>query len=263
VESSVLTRSFPFSPLGAPPPAVSDKVLFKQYAAGDLNARAAIVQRYMPLARRLASRYRNSGEAREDLEQVAYVGLLKTIDRFEPDAGSFIGYAIPSIRGELKRHFRDKGWGMRVPRPVQERWLRVSEATDRLTADLGRSPSPRELAVKTQFTVEEVLEALDAAQSYSPRALDAPIAGDDDGVRTLGESIGHEDPGFHHVELGASISPAFADLPERQQKIVRMRFIEDLTQAQIAERFGISQMHVSRLLRRSLDHMGAAVQEAA
>jgi RNA polymerase sigma-B factor len=238
-------------------------VLFARYAQGDVQARSAIVERYMPLARRLASRYRNSGEAREDLEQVAYVGLLKTIDRFEPEAGSFIGYAIPSIRGELKRHFRDKGWGMRVPRPVQERWLRVSEATDRLTADLGRSPSPREVAAKTQLSIEEVLEALDAAQAYSPRALDAPIASDDDGARTLGESIGHVDPGFHHVELGASISPAFADLPDRQQQIVRMRFIEDLTQAQIAERFGISQMHVSRLLRRSLDHLGTAVEEAA
>jgi RNA polymerase sigma-B factor len=263
VETASLSPAFPFSSSGAPPPSVSDKVLFTRYAQGDVQARAAIVERYMPLARRLASRYRNSGEAREDLEQVAYVGLLKTIDRFEPQAGSFIGYAIPSIRGELKRHFRDKGWGMRVPRPIQERWLRVSEATDRLTADLGRSPSPREVAAKTQLTVEEVLEALDAAQAYSPRALDAPIASDDDGARTLGESIGHVDEGFHHVELGASISPAFADLPERQQQIVQMRFIEDLTQAQIAERFGISQMHVSRLLRRSLDHLGSAVGEAA
>jgi RNA polymerase sigma-B factor len=241
---------------------VPDALLFRRYADGDVAARSAIVERYMPLARRLAARYRHSGEAQEDLEQVAYVGLLKTIDRFEPDAGSFIGYAIPSIRGELKRHFRDKGWAMRVPRPVQERWLRVSEATERLTGDLGRSPTPRELAARTELSVEEVLEALEAAQSYSPRPLDAPIATDDDGTRTLGDSLGEVDPGYEHVEIGASISPVFATLPERQRQIMHLRFVEDLTQAQIAQQFGISQMHVSRLLRRSLDHLSEAVEAA-
>jgi RNA polymerase sigma-B factor len=240
----------------------SDPLLFRRYADGDVGARAAIVERYMPLARRLAARYRNSGEAQEDLEQVAYVGLLKTIDRFEPEAGSFIGYAIPSIRGELKRHFRDKGWGMRVPRPVQERWLKVSEATEHLTASLGRSPSVRELAARTGFSVDEVLEALDAAQAYSPRALEQPIGTDDDGTRTLADSLGGDDPGYEKVELGATISPAFAALPDRQQEIMRLRFVEDLTQVQIAERFGISQMHVSRLLRRSLDHLSGAVEAA-
>jgi RNA polymerase sigma-B factor len=239
-----------------------DEVLFRRYAAGDIRARTTIVERYMPLARRLAGRYRHSGEAQEDLEQVAYVGLLKTIDRFDPDAGSFLGYAIPSIRGELKRHFRDKGWGMRVPRPVQERSLRVSEASDQLTAILGRSPTLRELALKTACSIEEVLEALDAAQAYTPRALDQPVAGDEDGSRTLGDSLGAEDPGYEHVELGASISPAFAALPDRQQQIMRLRFVEDLTQAQIADRFGISQMHVSRLLRRSLDHLSGALEAA-
>jgi RNA polymerase sigma-B factor len=245
------------------PPGAGDEScdrLFRAYAGGDLRAREMIAEHYMPLAQRLARRYRHSGEALEDLEQVAFVGLLKTIDRFEPDAGSFIGYAVPSIRGELKRHFRDKGWAMRVPRPVQERWLRVGEATERLTARLGRSPSARELAVKTQLPLEEVVEALDVAQAYSPRTLDAPLASDEDGSRTLGDSLGAVDPGFEHVELGASIAPAFAELPTRQQRIMHMRFVEDQTQAEIADRFGISQMHVSRLLRRSLDHLSEAAE---
>jgi RNA polymerase sigma-B factor len=257
---SATSRSSFSPPLATAHP--SDQSLFRRYAEGDLDARAAIVERYMPLARRLAARYRRSGEAREDLEQVAYVGLLKTIDRFEPEAGSFIGYAIPSIRGELKRHFRDKGWGMRVPRPVQERWLKVSEATDQLTASRGHSPSVRELAARTGFSVEQVLEALDAAQAYAPRALDQPIAADDDGTRTLADSLGGDDPGYENVELGATLNPAFSALPDRQQQIMRLRFVEDLTQAQIAERFGISQMHVSRLLRRSLDHLSGAVEAA-
>ena len=239
-------------------PQTSDQTLFRRYSRGDVCARESIVDRYMPLARRLAARYRNSGEAREDLEQVAYLGLLKTIDRYEPGAGSFVGYAVPSIRGELKRHFRDKGWGTHVARPVQERWLRVNQATEALTSSLGRSPTPRQIAERTGFTLEEVLEAMEAGDAYSPRALDAPLVADDDGSRTLGESLGHEDPGFAHVEIGAAVGPAFALLPERQKRIVHMRLVEDMTQSQIAEKMNISQMHVSRLLRRSLNELQAA-----
>jgi RNA polymerase sigma-B factor len=232
--------------------------LFRRYAAGDLDAREALLRRHMPLARRLVARYRNTAEAREDLDQVAYVGLLKTIDRYDPDAGSFVRYAVTSIRGELKRHFRDKGWGVHLSRPMQERWMEVNAATQTLSASLGRSPSPRDLAEHTGLTLEEVLEALAAADAYAPRTLDAPI--DDDSAVTLGDSLGGEDPGYVNVEERAAIGPAVAELPERQRRILTLRFTEDLTQTEIAEQLGISQMHVSRLLRRSLAALSQAIE---
>jgi RNA polymerase sigma-B factor len=211
------------------------------------------------LARRLAARHRYSGESREDLEQVAFVGLLKAIDRYDPALGSFLGYAVPSIRGELKRHFRDKAWGMRVPRALQERCLDVSQAMDVLTGRLGRSPTPADVAEHTGYSVEEVLEALQAADAYSPRALDAPLRSEDGVRRTLGDSLGREDARYEIVEAAEAVNPAFRGLPPREQQILRLRFVEDLTQSAIGQRFGISQMHVSRLLRQSLDHLSVAV----
>ena len=183
----------------------------------------------MPLARRLGSSYRDTGQTRDDLQQVAYVGLLKAVDRYDPTLGSFVAYAVPSIRGELKRHFRDKGWAMRVPRILQERSLRVRKAAEALTAALGRVPTPGDLVSETGYSVEEVLEALETMHGYSPRSPDG------------------------------AVSSLFARLPERQQQIVRLRFVDDLTQSQIVERFGISQMHVSGLLHRSLRALSAAV----
>jgi RNA polymerase sigma-B factor len=223
-----------------------------------MDVRNVLVERYMPMARRLAARHRHSGEAREDLEQVAFVGLLKAIDRYDPALGSFVGYAVPSIRGELKRHFRDKGWGVRVPRSLQERWLKVSAANELLSGRLGRSPKPRDIAEHTGFTEEEVLEALEASDVYSPRALDAPVTSDDGVGRTLGDSLGAEDGAFEMVEVAESVEPAFQALPERERQILRLRFVDDLTQSEIAERFDISQMHVSRLLRRSLRELSRA-----
>jgi len=234
----------------------SDEQLLERYAGGSLDAREELTRRHMPMARRLAARHRRSSEPTEDLEQVAYLGLLKTIDRYEPGAGSFVGYAVTTIRGELKRHFRDHGWTLHVSRPVQERYLKVSAAASALSASGGHTPTVRELAEKTGLGIEDVVEALDAAQGYSPPSLDAPAGIDpENGARTLADTVGRTEPGYDTVELGEAIEPAFRRLPERQQQMLRMRFVEDLTQSEIASRCGVSQMHVSRLLRRSLNEL--------
>ncbi len=229
--------------------------LLRDYRRGDVAARDELVERLRPLARKLAARYRNSAESREDLEQVAYLGLLKAIERADPDRGPVIRFAIPTILGELKRHFRDYGWTMRVPRSLQERFLEVGDAVDELTAKLGRSPLPREVAKATGLTVEQVVEALDAATAYSPTGLDAPRRSDEGEDGTLADVVGAVDGAYEIVELGATLTPALRALPGRQREIVRLRFDEDLTQSEIAERIGISQMHVSRLLRRALERL--------
>jgi RNA polymerase sigma-B factor len=241
--------------------AEDEQELLRRYHGGELAARDELAERLMPLARRLAGRYRTTAEPREDLEQVAYLGLLKAIDRYDPEAGPFVRYAVPSVLGELKRHFRDKGWSMHVPRSLQERYLAVGEANDALASQLGRSPRPADIAEHTGFTLEEVLEALDASNAYSPVALDAPHPGEDDSLRTLGDTLGEEDGRFELVELGEAIAPALQALPERERTILHLRFVADMTQSEIADRVGVSQMHVSRLLRRSLDRLSAAAEE--
>jgi len=217
----------------------------------------------LPLARRLAHRYRNSGQAQDDLEQVAYLGLVKAVDRYEPSRGPLVRFAVPTILGELRRHFRDKGWGTHVPRSVQENLLRVTTAFEELATELGRTPGVRDVADLTGIPVEDVLHALEAGRAYTPASLDAPTTSDASETRLLGDTIGATDPHFDFVEVGAAIEPAFRRLPKRERKIVELRFFEDLTQAEIAERIGISQMHVSRLLRRALDTLHCAVDEAA
>ncbi len=213
----------------------------------------------MPLAKRLAGRYRHTDEPREDLEQVACVGLVKAIDRYDPERGPFAHYAVPTMIGELKRHLRDKRWGMRVPRPLQERFLKVNASIDELSLRLGRSPTPKDIAENTGLSVEEVLEALEASRAFSPVRLDAPHPGDaQDADRTLGDTIGAKDPHYGFVELGQALAPTVRALPPKQQTILKLRFIDDLSQSEIAEQVGISQMHVSRLLRQSLDRLGAA-----
>lgn len=233
----------------------STETLLRAYRAGDQRARDELVEQLRPLAQRLAARYRNSSESREDLEQVAYLGLLKAIERADPDRGALVRFAVPTIMGELKRHFRDYGWTMRVPRAVQERFLEVGEAVDRLTTELGRSPAPREIADATGLAVEEVVEALDAATAYSPAALDAPRRSDDGEDGSLADTVGGVDDAYELVELEATLAPALRELPGREREILRLRFDEDLTQSEIAERVGISQMHVSRLLRRALERL--------
>ena len=249
---------FPKAP--AAPGTGHEERLLRRYQRGDVAAREELVHLFLPLTKRLAGRYRHTGESLDDLEQVASLGLIKAIDRYDPALGSFVRYAVPNIIGELKRHFRDKGWGMRVPRSMQERFLQVNRALGELSGELGRSPTPKDVAEHTGLTLEEVLEALEATAAYAPAPLDAPYPGDQDGDRTLGDSLGAVDPGYGLVELGEALTPAFRALPAREQAILKLRFIDDLTQSEIAEQLCISQMHVSRLLRRSLDRLAAAAQ---
>jgi RNA polymerase sigma-B factor len=234
------------------------ETLLRAYRAGDTAARDELVEQLLPFARRLAARYRNRSEEQDDLEQVAYVGLLKAIERADPDRGPLLRFAVPTILGELKRHFRDHGWTLRVPRTLQENFLVVGDAVDELTTTLGRSPRPVDIAEATGLPIEQVVEALAAASAYSPTALDAPRRGGEDDDGALGDSLGRVDAGYELVEVAGSIGPALAELPSREREILRLRFEEDLTQSEIAQRIGISQMHVSRLLRRALDSLGEA-----
>ena len=238
---------------------LAEEELLRRYRDGDVDARQELIEQLMPLGRRIASRYAHTGESREDLDQVAFLALTKAVDRFDPDVGPFRAYAVPYMLGELRRHFRDKGWGIHVPRSVQERLMKVNGAMERLLGELGRAPTPKELAEHTGESVEDVLEALDAAGAYAPSSLDAPFPGAEDGeARTVGDGVGANDRHYELVELGASVGPAFRALPEREQMIVKLRFIDDLKQHEIAEQIGISQMHVSRLLRRAVGRLTEA-----
>ncbi len=239
----------------------SERTLFRRYAAGDLRAREELIKRYLPLAHRLAARHRFSSEPTEDLQQVAAVALVKALDRYEPDIGPFVNYAVPMIKGELKRHFRDRGWTVRVSRSVQEAVMAVQDVTDELTASLGRSPSPREVAVAADLTVEEVLEALEANSAYRPMALEAPWSADPEGGSSLADTLGSKDEGFELVELADALGPTARSLSARERQVLYLRFVEDRTQAEIGERIGVSQMHVSRLLRRSLDRLSHAASQ--
>jgi RNA polymerase sigma-B factor len=241
------------------------RLLLRYHREGDLAAREELTLRFIPLARQLAARYRHAGESLEDLVQVACLGLLKAIDRYDPDRGEgFSRYAVPTMLGELKRHFRDKGWSVHVPRATQELVLKVSEALGALPARLGRSPRPRDVADEVGAPVEEVLEAMEAATAYEAASLDAPRPGPgDDGSWTYGDSLADVDPGFELVDIGETLRGTLDALPDRERLILRLRFEADMTQAEIAERIGVSQMHVSRLLRRSLERLSAAGAEAA
>jgi RNA polymerase sigma-B factor len=191
----------------------------------------------------------------EDLFQVAELGLVKAIQGFDPDRGRpFAAYAVPTILGEIKRHFRDAGWTVRVPRAIQERRIKVNRAIPALTGKLGRSPTPGEIAEHIEATSEEVLEALEAAVAYEPVSLDTSPGSEDDD-ETWAQSLGAEDDGYKLVEYGAVLGPAMRALPEREQLILHMRFVLDMTQSEIADRIGISQMHVSRLIRKALQTM--------
>jgi RNA polymerase sigma-B factor len=237
----------------------------RYHRTGDLEARDELVVRFMPLARQLAARYRHAGEPLEDLVQVACVGLLKAVDRYEPERGNgFTRYAVPTMLGEIKRHFRDKGWSVHVPRATQELVLKVGDALGDLPSRLGRSPTARDIAAAVNAPVEDVLEAMEAATAYEAVSLDAPRPGtNEDEAWTLGESLSEEEQGYELVEIGETLRGTLEALPARERLILRLRFEEDLTQAEIAETIGVSQMHVSRLLRRSLDRLSAAGAAAA
>ncbi|GAA4946359.1 RNA polymerase sigma factor SigF [Actinoplanes utahensis] len=208
------------------------------------------IEAWLPLARHLANRYANRGEPRDDLHQVAVLGLIKAVDRFEADRGvDFAGFAIPTIVGELKRHFRDRTWSVRVPRRLQELRLAITAANNTLTNTLGRSPTVADIATHLGISEDEVIEGLEGARAYQSTSLSTPVA---EGGAELGDTLGGEDAGFANAELRVALGPAMASLDEREQKIVSLRFYGNQTQQQIAEQIGISQMHVSRLLTKAL-----------
>jgi RNA polymerase sigma-B factor len=230
----------------------------------DEGAREALVLRFMPLARNLARRYDRSSEPFEDLLQVASVGLLKALNRFDPERGcSFPSFAVPTILGEMRRYFRDCGWSVHMPRGEQERALKVREAQETLTAEHGRAPTVNQISVYLELGQEQVIDALQAGQAYDTLSLDAPRPGADDDAMSYGDSIGEEDERYELVELDATVVAALKHIPAREQAMLRMRFVEDLTQTEIAQRVGISQMQVSRLLRRSLGQLRALTRDAA
>jgi RNA polymerase sigma-B factor len=224
--------------------------------------REVLVQQYIGLVEFLARRFRNRGEPTEDLVQVGTIGLLKAIERFDLEREvEFSTYATPTVVGELKRHFRDKGWAVRVPRRLQELHLELSKVVGRLTQELGRSPTVPEIARAAGTTEEAVLEGLEISQAYNFTSLDAPIDSQDAGSMSFADQLGGEDEGLHNLEYRASLAPEMAKLPERERTILFLRFFRGLTQSEIAERLGISQMHVSRLLNRTLTRLREALEE--
>jgi RNA polymerase sigma-B factor len=238
-------------------------LLVRYHRAGDLEAREELVERFLPLARDLARRYAYTDEPFDDLLQVASLGLLKALDRFDPDRGSkFTTFAAPTILGELKRHFRDKGWALHVPRDLQERTLAVSRETEALSKQLGRSPKPRDVARVLGWSVEEVLEAQQAAASYEAASLDAPAAREDAEGASVIDLLGHDDPAYDLVEERDAIARTWDVLPEIERSVLELRFTHDLNQREIGEQLGYSQMHISRLLRRALGRLETAVAAA-
>jgi RNA polymerase sigma-B factor len=214
--------------------------------------RDELVTMHLPLVRHLARRFNNRGEPLEDLVQVATVGLINSVDRFDAERGAdFLSYAVPTVVGEIKRHFRDHGWAVRVPRRLKELHLSLTAATAELSQRNGRAPNASELAAHLNLSREEVLEGLEAANAYRSSSLDDPVRGDGE-MPTLAETLGDEDAALEHVEFRESLQPLLAQVPPRERKILILRFFGNMTQSQIAERMGISQMHVSRLLSQTL-----------
>ncbi|HWM08140.1 MAG TPA: SigB/SigF/SigG family RNA polymerase sigma factor [Solirubrobacteraceae bacterium] len=238
------------------------RLLERYHRHGDAAAREALVQRFLPLARQLARRYQRGSEPLDDLVQVASLGLLKAIDRFEPNRSTaFSSFAVPTILGELKRHFRDRGWSVRVPRDLQEMSVRVDRVSEDLSRQLGRAPTPAEIGTHIGATTEQVLEAREAAGAYRAISLDRPRDDDEDGDG-ISESMGIEDPGFRVAEDAATVERLMAVLGEREREVLRLRFQEDLTQSEIGARIGVSQMHVSRLIRQAVARLRETVEDA-
>jgi RNA polymerase sigma-B factor len=217
--------------------------------------RDALVTGHLPLAEHIATRFSHRGVPREDLVQVATVGLINAVDRFEPDRGSdFLSFAVPTIMGEVRRHFRDASWSMRVPRRLKELNLAISTASGELAQQLGRAPTPSEIAGKLGLSLEDVFEGLEAGNAYHSVSLDEALAADSDSD-PLADTLGEEDAALEGVENHESLRPMIEELPERERQILMLRFFMNMTQTQIAERVGISQMHVSRLLARTLERL--------
>ena len=235
-------------------PSESDKILLRRYHEhGDLQAREQLIEQYMSLVRSLARRYSYRGEQLEDLVQIGAIGLIKAIDRFDLDRGvELTTYATPNIIGEIKRHFRDKGWSVRVPRGLQELNVQLSKLVEELTVQYGRSPTIPELAKAANVEEEEVLEALESGRAYTSLSLSSG-GSDEDGELDPLESLGTIEHQYEVSEDRAVLAPGFRALDERERRILHLRFFDGLTQSQIAQQVGISQMHVSRLIRRALE----------
>ena len=224
-------------------------------------ARDDLVHLHLSLVEHCAHRFRNRGEPFEDLVQVGTIGLIKAIDRFETDRGvEFSTYATPTVIGEIKRHFRDKGWAIRVPRRLQELRMQIGGATGELTQKLGRSPTPRELAEVIGCSVEEIMEGIESSHAYATLSLDASDDSDD-GPPAMLAMLGVEDTNIEHVEIRESLKPVLQGLDEREKRILLLRFFKNMTQLQIAEEIGVSQMHVSRLLTRTLSQLRVSLEQ--
>lgn len=232
----------------------------ERIAAGDESAREEVVREHQRLVSYLAKRFAGKGEPIDDLEQVAYIGLLKTIERFDPTRGvQFSTYATATIIGELKRHLRDKAWAMRVPRGLKQASLLIGQLEQELSQRLGRSPKVSEIAEAADMSDEEVIEALDAGRTYTLASLDAPV-GDEEGSRARIDDLASPDDDMDLAERLGTVAEAIAALPERQRRILYLRFFDDMTQTEIAAELGMSQMHVSRLLTRSFEAIRSRAQ---
>jgi RNA polymerase sigma-B factor len=243
--------------VGSSPHVTSSAKLFERWRRyRDRRARDELVERFLPLARKLARRYAASSEPYDDLVQVASLGLVKAVERFDPDRGfAFTSFAVPTIIGELKRYFRDSAWALHVDRAAQERARRLNEAQRELFSRTGRPPRVDELALYLEISQEEVLDGLQVAEAYDAISLDAPLGGEDEDAASRLDVLGRTDEDLDRVDVHATVFAAARHLPKREREILYLRFSEDLTQSEIAARLGVSQMQVSRLLRRSLDRL--------
>ncbi|HEY2632037.1 MAG TPA: SigB/SigF/SigG family RNA polymerase sigma factor [Solirubrobacteraceae bacterium] len=247
------------------PSVLPDRELFTRLHSGEEpRARELLIERYLPLARRLARRYQHTDEPNEDLVQVASIGLLKAVDRFDCSRDvMFSSYAVPTILGELKRHFRDRTWSVRVPRDLQELALRVDQTVTRLSHGRRHSPTVGEIARAVEASEEQVLEAMEAMGAYRASSLDVPRSVREEESETVAESIGSADDGYDRAEERATLAPLMASITERERIVLRLRFADDLTQAEIGERIGVSQMQVSRLIRQAVARLRASVDTVA
>lgn len=218
--------------------------------------REDLIRNHMPLARHIAQRFRHRGLAIEDLQQVALLGLVNAIDRYQPDRGTgFIAYAVPTIMGELRRHFRDTSWAMHVPRRLQELHLQIGKAIDKLSQRTGHAPTPSELAEHLGLPVSEIHRGLQATNAYRTKPLTTTSNTDASGKRPVAETVGEIDDNIEHIEFRETLQPLVAALPERERRILLLRFYGNLTQTEIARRMGLSQMHISRLLAATLQRL--------
>jgi RNA polymerase sigma-B factor len=255
------------SPLACGSPAIQsrareDRRLFLRYHRhGDIAAREELAARFMPLARQVARRYHRPAQPLEDLVQVASLGLVKAIDRFDPERGTaFSSYAVPTMSGEIRRHFRDCGWALHVPRSMQDLVMKVNDSMTRLSRTLGHAPTASEVAADLGEEPEMVIEALEAARAHDAMSLDMPRTAGEDDAGTYADTVGAPDEQYELLEYTSAIAGTFRALPERDRIVLKLRFEQDMTQSQIAARVGVSQMHVSRIIRRALDRLRVAAE---